>query len=448
MRNCTIPAALSAAALLFAGPAHAQSVVDFHNLKAREVRTTVFTVAAPQDFRVEAVGAEPSRDSGTFSWIHAMWRAKDDTPEPWIGNAWILDTASRQVVWELSAASTSRGDRHTRVFNGSVRLQPGTYEAFYASFPDQWVVGDGESGAGQRFISWLADQGFDQFRFTVQGAGHTLAGVEADRARRQLETSAVVALHGDRGERFAQTGFVLDRAADVEIYAAGEARENAEFDTGWIINADTRETVWKLTWGGSAPAGGAVKNRLARLKKTLPAGRYAAFYATDDSHDLSEWNAPPPHDPEAWGLFLRVSDPAARAAVKTFAYEHVPASAVIAAITKVHDDESLTRPFTLTRAMDVRVYALGEGSGSRLVDYGWIVNATGQKVWEMRYEDTEPAGGDAKNRLADRTIRLEKGDYVLHYRTDDSHAYNEWNAAAPRDADRWGVTVLAAHGGR
>jgi hypothetical protein len=448
MRHCTIGAALSLTAVLFAGPAYAQSVVDFRNLKPREVRTTVFTVSAPQDFRVEAIGAEATRDGGTFSWITAMWRSKDDTPEPWVGNAWILDTASRQVVWELSAASTSRGDRHTRVFDGSVRLQPGTYEAFYASFPDAWSVSEGEPGAGQRFISWLSDQGFDQFRFTMQGAGRALTGVEADRALRQLDASAVVALHGDGGERFAQTGFALDRPAEVEIYAAGEARENVEFDTGWIINADTRQTVWKLTWEASAPAGGAVKNRLARVKKTLPAGRYAAFYATDDSHDRSEWNSPPPHDPDAWGLFIRVADPAARAAVKTFAYEHVPASAVIAAITKVHDDESLSKPFTLTRAMDVRVYALGEGSGNRLVDYGWIVNAAGQKVWEMRYDETQPAGGAAKNRLVDRTIRLEKGDYVLHYRTDDSHAYNDWNAAAPRDGERWGVTVLAADGGK
>ena len=49
----------------------------------------------------------------------------------------------------------------------------------------------------------------------------------------------------------------------------------------------------------------------------------------------------------------------------------------------------------------------------------------------MRYADTESAGGDAKNRLVDRTIHLEKGDYVVHYVTDDSHSYDDWNAAAP-----------------
>jgi hypothetical protein len=30
------------------------------------------------------------------------------------------------------------------------------------------------------------------------------------------------------------------------------------------------------------------------------------------------------------------------------------------------------------------------------------------------------------------------------YRTDDSHAFGEWNAAPPRDPDSWGITVTLA----
>ncbi len=445
MSQTTLGAAFAALLLHAAGAAAQPLVVDFRDLKPRELKSAVFTVPVAQDFRVEAIGAEPARDAGTFSWVTAMWRKDDATAgkEPWMGNAWILDTKSRRVVWELSAAKTSRGDRSTRVFTGTVRLPAGSYEAFYASFPDGWTVGDGEPGAGQRLVSWLTDQAFDQFRLTIQGQAQVLAEADAERSRRELEAGAVVALRGDGGERYVQTGFMLDRATAVEIYASGEAREHAEFDSGWIINADTREPVWRLSWQSSAPAGGALKNRMARITKTLPAGRYAAMYATDDSHDVSEWNAAPPHDPHAWGLFVRVTDPAARAAVKTFTYEHVPAAAIVAAITRVGDDETLSKRFTLSSAADVRVYALGEGVRDRMVDYGWITNAaTGQKVWEMKFDQTESAGGDAKNRLVDRTIRLDKGDYILHYVSDDSHAYDRWNAAAPRDAGRWGITVL------
>lgn len=445
MRLLLNSAALAAILLLHGASALAQTtVVDFRNIKPREVKSAIFTVANAHDVRVDAIGAESAEDSGTFSWLTGMWKGADAPRAPWMGNAWILDTQSRQVVWELSAASTSRGSRNTRVFSGPVRLAPGTYEAFYSSFPNTWEVTDGEPGAGQRFINWLTDQGFDQFRLTIQGSAQPLGESDPERTRRDLESGAIVSLRGDRVHRFAQAGFVIDRPTEVEIYSTGEAREDAEFDSGRIINAETRATVWSLTWRDSAPAGGAPKNRMARVKKTLPPGRYAAIYATDDSHDASAWNAPPPRDPHAWGLFVRIADPGARAAVKSFAYEHVPANATIAALTKTGNDESLSKRFTVSRAGDVRVYALGEGSGGRLVDYGWITNAaTGQKVWEMRYAETESAGGDPKNRLVDRTLRLEKGDYVLHYTSDDSHAYNRWNAPSPRDAERWGITVLS-----
>lgn len=441
-----LSAGIAAAALtvLAAGSAAAQpAVVDLKQPKPRAVQSVVFTTEATQTIHIDAFGAESSNDHGTFSWVAAMWNSGDKQQDPWMGNAWILDLKSRKVVWELSRAATERARRGGRSFNGAVSLPAGTYEAFYAAYPDNYRTDEnGNAGTGQRFINWLTDVGFDDFHFTVQANGRALSGADADRARRQFESGAAVALRGDGPERFAQAGFALDRPTEIDILAEGELRENAQFDAGWIINVDTRQTVWRLNWRESAPAGGAAKNRMARAVTTLPAGRYAAFYATDDSHDASQWNTAPPTDPHAWGLFIT-----ARAAVKPFAYEHVPAASTLAALTKMGDDESRTRNFTLIRPMDVRVYAIGEGSGNRLVDRAWITSAaSGVTVWEMRYADTEHAGGDQKNRLADRTIRLEKGDYVLHYSSDDSHSYGDWNAAAPYDPTHWGVTILAIGG--
>jgi hypothetical protein len=43
-----------------------------------------------------------------------------------------------------------------------------------------------------------------------------------------------------------------------------------------------------------------------------------------------------------------------------------------------------------------------------------------------------------------RTIHLGAGEYVLHYRTDDSHSFGAWNADPPSDPSRWGVTVSRA----
>ena len=446
MQQSAVRASLSALLVLQAAVVSAQSI-DLRQFKPREVKSAVFTLASAQDVRVEAVGAEPSTNGGTFSWLTAMWNGhRDERREPWMGNAWILDLNSRKVAWELSAAQTERGRRGTREFNGTVRLPAGTYEVFYAAFTNWYVSDDSDPGVADKFMQWLSDSGFDQFRVAVRGDLRTISGAEADRARHQFENGTVIALRGDGPERFAQTGFTLDRPTQIDVYAEGEVREDGDFDSGWIINADTRQPVWKMTWRDSSPAGGAEKNRMSRLSTTLPAGRYAAFYATDDSHDTSAWNSAPPRDPHAWGLFMRVAD-AARAGVKTFAYEHVPESATLVALTKIGDEAFKSRAFTLSRPTDVRVYAIGEGTGGRMVDYGWIADATTrQKVWEMRYDDTESAGGAPKNRLVDRTIRLEKGDYVVNYISDDSHSYDEWNASAPRDGKHWGITLLAARG--
>jgi hypothetical protein len=95
--------------------------------------------------------------------------------------------------------------------------------------------------------------------------------------------------------------------------------------------------------------------------------------------------------------------------------------------------------------MDVQVYALGEGVGRDMVDYAWIeVQGTGRVVWEMTYRTSEHAGGARKNRVFDGTINLPAGTYVVHYESDGSHSYEDWNDDPPDDPEAWGVTVRRA----
>jgi len=54
----------------------------------------------------------------------------------------------------------------------------------------------------------------------------------------------------------------------------------------------------------SSHAGGAKKNRKYSALITLPAGRYRAFFQTDDSHSFMDWNAAPPEDPSLYGLTI------------------------------------------------------------------------------------------------------------------------------------------------
>jgi hypothetical protein len=422
------------------------ALVDIHGVGARRVVSSAFLLPSAQDVDILAVGAESQDQYGTMTLLKTGWNGKK-VQLPWTGNAWILDLKTRAVVWELSAAHTSASAHDTRTFSGSVRLPAGSYEAFYASFPEGTYSSDDRDKKSLIERLWYSSSRdtVDGFAFVIRADGLPMNAHDVARANEQFDEGSIVNLHGTAGQQFQQTGFSLERPTSLDIYAVGEAREDGEFDTGWIINADTRQKVWKLAYDGSATAGGADKNRMAHVTKTLPAGRYAAFYATDDSHDPSAWNAAPPHDPESWGLLIRVPNATDRASVKHFAYENVPDAATFVALTDVGDSQAVSRGFTLTRPMDVRIYAIGEGRDGKMFDYGWIVNANGhRRVWDMPYDDTEPAGGAAKNRLVDRVVHFEKGDYTVYYVTDGSHSAEKWNASAPPDGRRWGITLLSA----
>ncbi len=421
-------------------------LVQLQALAPHELRSQSFALATRATVEIEAVGAQSVGHAKVSHWMATLMQGDAKTSAaPWSGNAWILDASSRKVVWELSTSATSQGTGTTRVFKGHVPLPAGSYIAYYAAFPDgeYWTDEEGKIGGKQKWHAF-GDEPLEAFSLVVRGNGRQLGAGEAQRLRDTRTASAIVALRGGSREQFQQTGFMLSKPTEIELSVAGEARQDGEFDFGWIVNADTRAILWKFTWADSQPGGGAEKNRIARVSRVLPAGRYAAFYATDDSHDPSQWNAQPPHDPEAWGLRIATRNPDDLGAASTFAYEHVPERDTILALTGVGDSAARKQGFTLARAMDVRVYALGEGRDGRMYDYGWITRAGSRShVWDMRYDDTEPAGGDRKNRLIDTTIHLEKGSYIVHYVSDDSHSPDAWNAAAPADGRRWGITVLA-----
>ncbi|HEX8337933.1 MAG TPA: serine hydrolase [Pyrinomonadaceae bacterium] len=115
----------------------------------------------------------------------------------------------------------------------------------------------------------------------------------------------------------------------------------------------------------------------------------------------------------------------------------------IARISEVADDAKQTAEFTLAGAASLRVFAQGEGDGGRMYDYGWIEDAaTGRTVWEMKVAETTHAGGAGKNRKVDASLSLPAGRYRLHYKSDDSHSFGDWNALPP-DINFWGIALYA-----
>ena len=55
-------------------------------------------------------------------------------------------------------------------------------------------------------------------------------------------------------------------------------------------------------------------------------------------------------------------------------------------------------------------------------------------------------GGGRKNRMGNTTIVLERGDYNLHWKSDDSHSYGDWNVDPPEDQQYWGITLYRDEG--
>ena len=97
----------------------------------------------------------------------------------------------------------------------------------------------------------------------------------------------------------------------------------------------------------------------------------------------------PPRRPTAAGgesPCWRRKGPLDRSAVE--AYDDKRDPSILADLTQIRDDDQAQKTFSLDRESDIRIYALGEGTGGEMVDYGWIEDAaSGRRVWEMTYRD-------------------------------------------------------------
>jgi hypothetical protein len=416
----------------FLSPTQAQDqqLAEIQNLALNDVKTDGFVLDKEQEISIRAIGTADQR-----------WDA--------FTSAWILNKGTREVVWKMRNAKRNRYGRNLDEYTDLVSLPQGEYEVYYSAFPDwsQNIEGFGE------LLDYLADRVFhpsDRRRelrdlsLTIRGTGHRIGPEGVEEWHDQLRKDALVSLSGLWNNEYVRQGFTLEKPMQVTIYAIGEITNDAPDDYGWIINAKTGERVWRMSDFDTQRAGGAAKNRMVSETITLPAGSYAASFVTDGSHSYGNWNAPPPYDPAFWGITIKVKNDAERKYAKTFDFKGLEEKNVLVDLTRLGDDEFVSKGFTLKTPTDVRIFALGEGRDDRMDDYGWILDADAhKKIWTMEYDQTEDAGGDQKNRMVNQVIHLDKGSYVVYFVTDGSHSFRDWNAAPPFDPERWGISVSA-----
>lgn len=408
-------------------------LAEIQNFHKRDVKFEGFILNEPQSVSINVVAASRK---------HPLWT-----------RAWILNSETRERVWDMRHASSNDEDHSTATYTDNVTLPKGTYEVYYASFPYSFSNINGLSGLidflGDEMFHWNDDDNFSgdykDLSVIVTGKGTRLNDEAVKKLQDEYKKNSLFSMSGLWDNQYEHQGFILDKPTDLSIYALGELRSDGSYDYGWIKNVKTSEIVWTMKDKDLDYAGGDRKNRMVNETISLPAGSYAAFFVTDDSHSAREWNAPPPYDPEFWGMTVRVAQPEMTHNVRLSDYEDVPTKNTIVDLTRVRDKEYRSKGFTLKRGMDVRVLAIGEGNEGEMYDYGWITNAkTNAKVWEMKYHNTEHAGGAEKNRMVDKIIHLDKGSYMAYFVSDGSHNYHDWNAAPPYDQEHWGITVLAS----
>ncbi len=352
---------------------------------------------------------------------------------------WIVNTKDRSRVWEMDWGHCvhAGGDKKNLEWTGNVLLGSGEYVLYF--------ITDGSHSAAD----WNSAPPHDPLNWGITIMATDPKEVAEFSLFPYQEYQNVVLSMTKMGNNENRTeGFTLTQDARLRILAFGEREgfSRSMADYAYILDAKRRTKVWTMDVDRTYPAGGNSKNCFADDVIALPRGSYLVTYVSDDSHAYGGWNVSPPFDAEHYGITIMGAEKGFSPLIVK-KYGKKGGDNVIAQIIRVRDNAEKQVPFRLDRLTRVRIYGIGEGVGREMVDYGWIEEAsTGNVVWEMNYALTVHAGGARKNRLVNASILLDKGDYVLHYKSDDSHAYGEWNQNPPDDQEYYGISVYGDEG--
>ncbi len=414
-------------------------VIQMKNFSEGDLKVEGFELKGQTRISIYAIGGELKNADQMFAY------------------GWIINSSDREPVWIMEEQETHRyeGSRYLRECEDEVTLPAGKYECYY-------YVGRPYSLEGMEIIiedmgdafKWLGDiidtdeeskreyysEDIKDLQIMIKAPDGTFTRFDPVLTRKK---SAIVDFSQPGDDYFAKRGFTLKKELPLKIIAIGEysSSDRVFVDHGWIIDADSLKKVWQMDKWNTSWAGGGRKNRSFVGEVTLPPGNYLAQYISDDSHSFERWNVQPPYDPMHYGMVIAPVKESDRQFISDFEISY--AEPVVVALSRVGDDEFVSKGFTLKKAAAFHVVALGEfGYDDEFADYGWIEDIdSGEKIWEMTEENCTHAGGASKNRRFDGIVKLPAGNYMVYYSTDDSHAYNDWNASPPMEKELWGITL-------
>ena len=403
---------------------------DFRNAIRNKTADAIVSIQRPEHNSNTKAGFSLAAE--TTLKIYALGEAHKDEIFDF---AWIYDIDKGTRVWEMTYKTSDFGggaDKNVRV-NTKIKLPAGNYLVTY--------VTDDSHGYNDWNMMPPDDPQFSGI--TIWADATDKKNVIPFKSPEQLKP--VVDITKVRDDEFRTKGISVKSAVDVRVLCVGEISSDDMADGGWIINAATREKVWDFNRQQTKHAGGAKKNQLFDGNVRLEKGDYIIYYATDGSHSYEDWNSGPPYEQDYWGITLWTTRKEDINKVSVFSPAEYKNANAVAEILQVRDDEDRFKTFTLNQDTRLRVIALGEGSDGEMDDFGWIENvSTGRTVWDMTYRSTTHGGGASKNRFFNDVIILPKGEYKVHYQTDGSHSYRDWNASPPSDQEKYGISIYKA----
>lgn len=390
------------------------AIVSFVKTRDNERFSEGFTLTGPTQLEVYALGE--GSDGEMFDY------------------AWIMDANSRKRVFEMDYrdARFAGGAKKNLKVKERITLPAGSYLVNYTT---------DDSHSFERWNALPPDD-IQFWGISVWADPSNKKNVVAYQEPKTVKP--LVSLTRARDDEMLAKGITIKKSMDVRIYCLGEITGGDDMaDFGWIVNAATRERVWRMKPYKARHGGGADKNRYVEEIITLDPGDYIVYYSTDDSHAYGEWNSSQPYEPEMWGITVWATNESDIKNVVPFHPEEYKNANELAVITMVGDRALVKKTFSINSDTKVRVIGIGEGSGGEMYDYGFIKNMdTGKIIWEMDYRNSEHAGGARKNREFNEAFLLEKGTYRVYYETDGSHSYRRWNDDPPGNQEMWGITVL------
>ncbi len=352
--------------------------------------------------------------------------------------AWIEQAVPGTRVWQLTQDNSepAGGSEANRIFVGSVSLLPGIYKAV-AQTGHRHAYGDWEANPPYDPASW-------GITLTLQDSG------AAEPFDPWIFSEPLIRFEGVGDNMQLRESFEVHVPTTVIIYSVGEiTRPGHRYDYARMQQTQLEEErlVWSMTWDGSVHAGGANKNRREVAFLSLDPGTYTLQYITDGSHSAEDWNASEPAFPDRWGVSLF---PLIRERIEeSISLVAAPLDAdrpILVSWTQLGGSVRESHAFKLTRRHRIHILAIGEITGNKQYDYGWIINLDrGETVWEMTLDNTLHAGGGDENRRFEGNVELEAGDYIVYFETDGSHHYGSF-IDGPDDPDSWGITVKYAAG--